>query len=83
MSVLAELRAATKLQADLHSMDPVPVYDYDTILIARVRTILVNLNVDEDQEEFLLSNLKSNDPIIVEIPAHIVTHLIEYLQGAL
>ena len=49
-------------------------------LVRRLRIFLVNLNEDEEQENFFLDNLKSRDKV-VEIPSHIITHLLEYLQG--
>jgi hypothetical protein len=81
-TVLKDLVIAADLQAQLHSMDAVPTYDLEQVLVSRLRAMLVNLNSDIEQEEFLLAQLKSREPI-VEIPAHIVAHLIEYLKGAL
>lgn len=51
-------------------------------MIRPVRTYLINLNFDEEQENFFIELMKiDKDTNQCEIPALYLPHLIEFLQG--
>lgn len=59
-----------------------PVVTIPGDLVRPVQNYLVNLNYDEEQEEFFLERLKldkTTDTCDIEI--HYLQHLIEFLQG--
>lgn len=58
-----------------------PAYEFTKAELAPIRVLLINLDVDEDQETFLLEQITSREEKIT-VPKHIIDHIIEYLRGA-
>lgn len=51
-------------------------------LIRPVRVYLINLNYDEEQEEFFLGHIKIDKATdLCEIELHYLQHMIEFIQG--
>ena len=75
-------RAVQAFLIAARSTPPGEVGIFDAAIVKPLRVYLINLNYDEEQENFFLDRLVLN-PITktCELEAQYVQHLIEFLQG--
>jgi hypothetical protein len=79
-AVQAFFRACHAQQNDIDGASP-KFYKFGEEVIRGLRVFLINLDHDEEQENFFLDIMNHSTLFTVGLEAHYVDHLKEYLKG--